>query len=93
MNCGASGNGDLDPWAGHPAEKSAPPRVRDLHQGILEEQATHGGLNAASANCCLLVAAVAGLAEESWSAFLLALAILVGPDTYCGDIRATRRHR
>ena len=39
------------------------------------------------------VAAVVGLLTQSWAAFFIALALLVGGAIYAGDVRFDRRRR
>ena len=44
-------------------------------------------LNAAAVNGCLLVAAIAGLAFESWAVFTSVAVLLLAGDLYMGAIR------
>ena len=48
-------------------------------------------LNVAVLNGCLLVAALAGIALESWFAFWLVAVLLVVGELYVGAIRPDRR--
>lgn len=50
-------------------------------------------LNQAYVNGALVIAAVVGLATQSWTAFVLATAFLVVAALYAGDIRPTSRRR
>ena len=44
-------------------------------------------LNLAHLNGCLLVSAVLGWVAQSWSLFLVALAVMIGCGVYVGEIR------
>ncbi len=48
-------------------------------------------LNSAYFNGCLVVAGLLGWLTESWTAFLVALVVLVGTAWNCGDIRPGQR--
>ena len=50
-------------------------------------------LNGSYFNGSLLLAAVAGGVTQSWLVFGLALAVLVGLNLYCNEIRPASPHR
>jgi hypothetical protein len=39
------------------------------------------------------IAAIVGLLTESWAAFFIAVAVLLGGSIYAGDVRFDRKHR
>ncbi len=50
-------------------------------------------LNVAYVNGGLLVAAILGVASQSWAVFLASLAVLIGGSVYLGEIRPGGRGR
>ena len=50
-------------------------------------------LNVAFANGAFVIAALAGLATQSWVVFLVALALALALNVYVGSIRFSRKNR